>query len=47
MCIRDRKEGLPEDEEKTAEKLIQELTDKYIARVEKIVEIKEKEIMTV
>ncbi|HHV00411.1 MAG TPA: ribosome recycling factor [Bacteroidales bacterium] len=41
------KEGLPEDEEKTAEKLIQELTDKHIAMVDKIVETKEKDIMTV
>ncbi|NLD62666.1 MAG: ribosome recycling factor [Bacteroidales bacterium] len=41
------KEGLPEDEEKNGEKLIQEMTDKHIARVDKIVEAKEKEIMTV
>ncbi len=41
------KQGLPEDEEKNCEKIIQEITDKYIARVDKIAEAKEKEIMTV
>ena len=41
------KEGLPEDEEKTGERIIQEMTDKHIARVEKVVETKEKEILTV
>jgi len=41
------KEGLPEDEEKNGEKMIQEMTDKHIARVDKVMETKEKEIMTV
>jgi len=41
------KEGLPEDEEKNGQKIIQEITDKYIARVDKIIEVKEKEILTV
>ncbi|HNT92558.1 MAG: ribosome recycling factor [Bacteroidales bacterium] len=41
------REGLPEDEEKNGEKLIQEMTDRHIARVDRIVEAKEKEIMTV
>ncbi len=41
------KEGLPEDEEKTGDKLVQELTDRHISRVDKIMEIKEKDIMTV
>jgi len=41
------KNGLPEDEEKNGEKIIQDLTDKHIARVDKVVEAKEKEIMTV
>lgn len=41
------KEGLPEDEEKTGDKIIQEMTDRYISRVDKIMEVKEKEIMTV
>jgi len=41
------KDGLPEDEEKNGEKLIQEITDKHNLRVDKIVEQKEKEILTV
>lgn len=41
------KDGLPEDEEKNGEKIIQDLTDKHIVRVDKIVEAKEKEILTV
>jgi len=41
------KDGLPEDEEKNGEKLIQDMTDKHIVRVDKVVEQKEKEIMTV
>lgn len=41
------KEGLPEDEEKNGQKIIQEITDRYIARVDKIIEVKEKEILTV
>jgi len=41
------KEGLPEDEEKNGQKLIQEITDKHIGSVDKIVENKEKEILTV
>ena len=41
------KEGLPEDEEKNGEKLVQEMTDRHIAKIDKTVEVKEKEIMTV
>src|SRR5512145_2603663 len=41
------KEGLPEDEEKNGEKIIQEMTDKHISKIDKIVDQKEKEIMTV
>lgn len=41
------KHGLPEDEGKTAEEKVQHLTDEYNAKVEKHLEIKEKEIMTV
>jgi ribosome recycling factor len=41
------KDGLPEDEEKNGEKLIQEMTDKHIAHVDKIMEVKENEILTV
>jgi ribosome recycling factor len=41
------KDGLPEDEEKNGEKIIQDMTDKHISRIDKIVEAKEKEILTV
>ena len=41
------KKGLPEDELKEAENKIQTLTDSYIAKVDKHLEYKEKEIMTV
>ena len=42
-----QKDGLSEDEAKDAEKSIQELTDKFIALVEKHLAAKEKEIMAV
>lgn len=42
-----QKEGLSEDLCKDAEKEVQDLTDKYIALVEKHLEAKEKEIMVV
>jgi ribosome recycling factor len=41
------KDGLPEDEEKNGEKIIHEMTEKHIARIDKVMEAKEKEIMTV
>ncbi|MGR6087371.1 MAG: ribosome recycling factor [Arcticibacter sp.] len=41
------KNGLPEDVQKDAEAKIQTLTDNFIAKVEKHLESKEKEIMTV
>lgn len=41
------KEGIPEDEIKDAEAKIQILTDSYIAKADKLIEVKEKEIMTV
>lgn len=41
------KEGLSEDEEKDAEKEVQDLTDKYIKLIEKKIEEKEKDIMTI
>jgi ribosome recycling factor len=41
------KEGLPEDEEKKAVLDIQKITDDFIVKVDKLVEAKEKEIMTV
>jgi ribosome recycling factor len=39
--------GVTEDEEKTAEKEIQKLTDQYIAKIDAHLAAKEKEIMTV
>lgn len=41
------KDGLPEDVGKKKETDIQDLVNKYVALVEKVVETKEKEIMTV
>jgi ribosome recycling factor len=41
------KAGLPEDEGKEGEAKIQALTDAYIVKVDKHLEAKEKEIMTV
>ena len=38
---------LPEDVLKDAENKVQQLTDKYIAKVEQLYSVKEKEIMTV
>ena len=42
-----QKDGLPEDEEKNGESEIQKLTDSYIEKVDKDVDLKEKDIMTV
>jgi ribosome recycling factor len=42
-----QKDGLPEDAAKDAEAKIQQLTDKFIARVDEVLAGKEKEIMTV
>lgn len=42
-----QKNGLPEDEAKEAEARVQQMTDGYIAKVDKHIEAKEKEIMTV
>ena len=42
-----QKDGLSEDEAKDAEKEMQEITDTYIALVEKHLQAKEKEIMSV
>ncbi|MGZ3920936.1 MAG: ribosome recycling factor [Bacteroidia bacterium] len=42
-----KKDGLPEDEAKDAEAKIQTLTDGSVAKVDKHIEQKEKEIMTV
>jgi ribosome recycling factor len=42
-----QKDGLSEDETKTAEDMIQKLTDEFTEKVEKIVESKEEDIMTI
>jgi len=42
-----KKDGVPEDEVDKLEVDIQKITDEYIARVDKIFETKEKDIMTV
>ena len=42
-----QKDGLPEDEAKTGETKVQELTDKFNKRVEDIVAAKDKDIMTI
>lgn len=41
------KDGVPEDEVKQLEKEIQTLTDKYSEKVDKLFDLKEKDIMTV
>lgn len=38
---------MTEDEQKASEKQVQELTDKYVANIDKVAEAKKKEIMTV
>lgn len=42
-----QKEGLPEDEAKSSETSVQTLTDAHVVKVDKHIEQKEKEIMTV
>ena len=42
-----QKDGLPEDEQKSGESEVQKLTDEFIEKVEKDVDAKEKDIMTV
>jgi ribosome recycling factor len=42
-----QKDGLSEDEAKIAEERIQKLTDEYTEKVDKIVEAKEEDIMTI
>jgi ribosome recycling factor len=41
------KGGVPEDDGKAAETKVQDLTDKHIAKVDEILKVKEKEILTV
>jgi len=42
-----QKDGLPEDEQKNGEAEVQKLTDDYIEKVDKVLEAKEEDIMTV
>jgi ribosome recycling factor len=42
-----KKNGLPEDIEKKKEEEIQNLTNKYVDKVDKMIDMKEKDIMTV
>jgi ribosome recycling factor len=42
-----QKSGLPEDVAKGAEEMTQKITDAFIVKVDKHLELKEKEIMTV
>ena len=42
-----KESAITEDDLKSAEDSIQKLTDKYVAEIDKILEVKEKEIMTV
>ncbi len=41
------KDGIPEDEAKQAEEKVQELTNTHIAKIESLLEAKEKDILTV
>ncbi len=42
-----KKDGLSEDMEKTAEEKVQKLTDKFYSKVDELVAVKEKDIMTI
>lgn len=42
-----KEKGITEDEERKAQELIQKLTDKYVAEVEKLLQAKEKELMEI
>jgi ribosome recycling factor len=42
-----QKDGLPEDESKAGEAKVQELTDKFNKKVDEVVAIKDKDIMTI
>jgi ribosome recycling factor len=42
-----QKDGLPEDIEKDDEEKVQKFTDKYVKRVDEVLDAKEKDIMTV
>ena len=42
-----QKDGLPEDEAKKSELEVQKLTDEYSEKIDKVISLKEKEVMTV
>jgi ribosome recycling factor len=42
-----KKDGLSEDAEKTAEEKVQKLTDKFYSKIDELLAIKEKDIMTI
>ncbi len=42
-----QKEGMPEDEAKTGEDLVQKLYDKFSRKIDEVIAAKEKEVMTV
>ena len=43
-----KKDGeMTEDEQKTSEKAVQDMTDKFIKNVDAVTAVKEKEIMTI
>lgn len=46
-CKKLEKEGLPEDEVLVLEKEVQNITDHFIVRIDKMLEVKEKDIMTI
>ncbi len=46
-CKKLEKDGLPEDEVMVYEKEVQNITDQFISRVDKILDMKEKDIMTI
>ena len=42
-----KKDGLPEDDEKNAQTDVQKLTDEFTEKVDKLIDAKEKDIMTI
>ncbi|MEI6748045.1 MAG: ribosome recycling factor [Bacteroidales bacterium] len=46
-CKKLEKDGMPEDDVKVLEKDVQHITDQFIVKVDKMLEAKEKDIMTV
>lgn len=46
-CKKLEKDGLPEDEVMVLEKEVQNITDHFIVRIDKMLEMKEKDIMTI